>query len=285
MVDSAEEDSRKNRGQSEPARPGGIPRPAPGAPCLGLAGGPFAPESKGITVWASPAKSDMSGTAVERGNPPVAEDYSQIPQVGPSLSRKGGIRLHPLRDGVIPLTTEARVRRRDIGGNLYTEVTNPSTGMCTGVTSPLTIEGGPVLEPTPVVPVRNPKRDAGLLPQLAGNGVWTQGAGSARRVIRTVDQGDSPLPSLPPRRGHQTRRGAAPSAAQRAGGTPTGGNRGASTRLPNALIDAYILGLAKQAAKGKPLPPVKITPLMRRVARADIARKADIARFCGETPE
>lgn len=40
------------------------------------------------------------------------------------------------------------------------------------------------------------------------------------------------------------------------------------------------MGMAQKAAKGKPVPTFKITPLMRKVARAEIARRADIANFC-----
>jgi hypothetical protein len=214
----------------------------------------------------------------------VTEDYSQIPQTGPSINRKGGVRLHPVRDGLIPLVREvARVRERDSGGNVYTEVTNPSTGFCMGVTSPLTIEGGPVLIPQPVVPEHNPVRDAGLLPQRdQRTGTWYLGTGTNRRVIRTVADGDKVLPSIPPRHGRVTREGGAPRGTHAARGTGTGTVRGASTRLPVALIDAYIQGLAERKA-GRKLPPVRVTKDMRRYARLELARQKDIRDFCDES--
>lgn len=215
---------------------------------------------------------------------PVAEDYSQIDRSGaPSLSRRGGIRLHPLRDGVIPWEREpGRLLHRDSGGNVYQEVTNPATGMCQAVTSPLTIEGGPVLEPTPVVPVHNPTRDAGILPQLDANtGVWYIGTGNSRRALRTVGMGDAALPSIPPRTG----RGTPTTTAQRAsrGADGASGRPGSPTvnRLPQALIDAYIQGLAERKA-GRKLPPVKITKLMRKLARLELARQQDIRQYCDE---
>lgn len=212
------------------------------------------------------------------------EDYSQIPQNGPSINRKGGLRLHPIRDGVIPLMREGRMVHRDSGGNVYQEITNPSTGMCMGVTSPLTIQESdkPVLIPTPVVPVDNPKRDAGLLPQFdLATGTWYEGSGSRVRAIRTVDMGDSLLPSVPTRRGHANRKGRAPQPTRAPDG-PSRPTKPTTTvpRLSNALIDAWILGTAQKKAKGKPVPTFKITPLMRRLARAEIARQADIAQYC-----
>lgn len=208
----------------------------------------------------------------------MTEDYSLVPRSGPSMSTRGGIKLHPLRDGVIPLTSEARVAHRDRGGNVYTEVTNPSTGFCDRVTSPLTIEGGPVLQSQPVVPTHNPKSDAGLFPCRRG-GVWMQGVGAGRRVIRTTDMGDEPIPSMPSRHGRATREGAAPRAASGASGASGDTRTHRAARLPTALIDAYIQGLAERKAKRR-LPPVKITPQMRKLARLELARQKDIREYC-----
>jgi hypothetical protein len=205
-----------------------------------------------------------------------------VPQIGPSLSRKGGIRLHPVRDGVIPPVADRnRVLHRDRGGNVLTDVTNMQTGYCTGVKSPLTLEGGPVLKSTPVVPTHNPKRDLGLFPQLIGD-VWVQGVGSNKHVVRTVDLGDKPIPSVPSRRRAASRQGAPVRRNDGPERAPRGNPIGSPDRLPNALIDAFIIGMHKQASKkkGKKVPPLKITKEMRRLARLEIQRRADIARYC-----
>lgn len=205
------------------------------------------------------------------------EDFSDVPQLGPSINRKGGVRLHPVRDGVIPTVREAHLTRRDRGGNLFEEVTDPSTGFCQRVTSPLLNTDLPsVIEGRPVVPTRNPVRDAGLLPQPVGNGVWVQGAGSRRRVLRTVALGDALLPSAPGGNRTPSRKGSRTVATEADSVRPP-----RAPSIPRDLIDAFIR--TKAASLGK--PNVKITKEMRKLARLEIARQQDIARFCGEVPE
>lgn len=204
------------------------------------------------------------------------------------MHRRGGIRLHPIRDGVIPTCADPnRVKHLDRGGNTLTDITDPSTGFCMGVTSPLTIEGGPVLESTPVVPVHNPKRDYGLVPQYdSTTGVWWQGTGSNRRVIRTVSDGDKRLPSMPPRQRAASGRKTSQRGAQRAAGAssqrPTG--NGSAVEITRDMIDAFIVGMHKKAyqAKGKTPPPLKITKYMRKMARLEIQRQQDIQRYCAK---
>lgn len=204
------------------------------------------------------------------------------------MHRRGGIRLHPIRDGVIPTCADPnRVKHLDRGGNTLTDITDPSTGFCMGVTSPLTIEGGPVLESTPVVPVHNPKRDYGLVPQYdSATGVWWMGTGSNRRVIRLVSDGDQRLSSMPPRRGATKRPNGPQRGAQRAAGTttprPTG--NGPDVEITRDMIDAFIVGMHKKAcqAKGKTPPPLKITKYMRKMARLEIQRQQDIQKYCAK---
>lgn len=51
------------------------------------------------------------------------------------------MRLHPVKDGLIPMPDERGVTVRDKGGNKLIDVINPLTGYCVGVTSPLSIKG------------------------------------------------------------------------------------------------------------------------------------------------
>lgn len=60
------------------------------------------------------------------------------------------MRLHPVEDGLVPHPDERGMTRRDIGGNRLTDVTNPISGMCTGVTSPLTPSGASVRPASPI---------------------------------------------------------------------------------------------------------------------------------------
>lgn len=204
---------------------------------------------------------------------------------------KGGIRLHPIRDGVIPTVREARLRHRDQGGNILTEVTNPSTGLCDHVTSPL-LEVEllpPVFTARPVVPTKNPKRDTSVLPQKAPNGTWYQGTGNNKRAIRTTELGDKPLPLVAGRRTPGNRKGATSRASKAAAPTPTGRQTGRpDIRMPTELVDAYIVGkfleaLRKVQGKKAQLPKgFKITPEMRKAARAAIRHEQDVAVFCDE---
>lgn len=75
---------------------------------------------------------------------PVRYNYST-----PSMSRRGGTRLHPIRDGVAPMGEQLFwLRTRDTSGQKLADITHPRTGMCVGVRSPLECEpnnvvGGP----------------------------------------------------------------------------------------------------------------------------------------------
>jgi hypothetical protein len=218
------------------------------------------------------------------------EDYSDIPQNGPSLSRKGGIRLHPIRDGLIPLVANPdRIKVRDQGGNSYTEVTDTSTGWCTGVTSPLTIpDGCKVLVPSPIVPLHNPKRDLSVTPQKDSQGNWYTRKNASNHAIRTVEMGDEALPSIVRGRAPVTRKGG----AVRSNGSPaSASDRPTRTRrapMPTALVDAYIRGKAQQAtAKGKnkkgKLPAnFVITDEMRRAARLAIKHEQNVQEYCAK---
>lgn len=61
------------------------------------------------------------------------------------------MRLHLVDDGLLRSPEERTLTTHDKGGNRLRDVIHPDTGMCTGVTSPLTIpDGTRVIHPTPV---------------------------------------------------------------------------------------------------------------------------------------
>lgn len=51
------------------------------------------------------------------------------------------MRLHPVKDGLIPMPDERGMTRRDSGGNKLIDIVSPDTGFCVGVRSPLSIAG------------------------------------------------------------------------------------------------------------------------------------------------
>lgn len=54
------------------------------------------------------------------------------------------MRLHPVKDGLVPHPDERGMTRRDLGGNKLVDVVNPISGYCVGVTSALTPSGNSV---------------------------------------------------------------------------------------------------------------------------------------------
>lgn len=109
----------------------------------------------------------------------------------------GNVKLHPAKDGLIPLPDERGITRRDKGGNPLIDVVSPQSGFCTGVRSPLTTTGKSVIEPTPA--------SAGT----AGTGmdvrfdqcarvyydlIRSSGTDPIGLVVRTVADGDDLLP-------------------------------------------------------------------------------------------
>lgn len=79
----------------------------------------------------------MNGT----GNPTVVLLPAVKVRYGyntPSMSRRGGTRLHPIKDGTAPMGEQLMgLRFRDKSGQKLRDTVNPRTGFCTGVTSPL----------------------------------------------------------------------------------------------------------------------------------------------------
>lgn len=59
------------------------------------------------------------------------------------------MRLHRIDDGLVKGPDERTLTKYDKGGNKLRDVVDPTSGMCTGVTSPLTITDR-IIQPTPV---------------------------------------------------------------------------------------------------------------------------------------
>lgn len=185
---------------------------------------------------------------------PVRYSYKQ-----PSLSRRGGVRLHPIRDGSAPIGESLTgMRYRDRAGNKLRDVINPITGYCIGAESSL--------ESAPRNPVGQP-----VQPGISGThtsytrsaclerreGFWTDEDGT---VIRTLDMGESPIPRSRVCTGTKTVK----EPRVRRTGTPNGrsvpGGTGAGGRITKSDCEALI----RVMAKGR---QVEITPAMLKDAR------------------
>lgn len=110
----------------------------------------------------------------------------------PSVSRRGGVRLHPIRDGVIPTTREAVMRKRDKAGNKLRDVVDPSTGWCIGVESNLeSAAKNTPLSPCPEGTSASPTILTKRADVRRMGDYWVDSTGC---VIRTVSMGDDQLP-------------------------------------------------------------------------------------------
>lgn len=187
----------------------------------------------------------------------------------PSMSRRGGVRLHPINDGVIRHSYERGVTHRDFMGNKLRDTINPQTGFCNGVISP--VLGGRVGQGTSGSPTVESargyvtKRDGHYFDGLTGT------------HLRTLDMGDEPLPSAP--RSNDTAptkkpRSVAPSGSKRAVSdmSRVPGATGRDGRITKADVVAYL----KAMAKGRPFA---VTPQALKLGRAALeAKRADAAR-------
>lgn len=108
------------------------------------------------------------------------------------------MRLHPVEDGLIRFPDERTLTTHDRGGNRLRDVTDPETGMCTGVTSPLTIpDGTRVIHPTPVSGAKSASTpDVRFDPdrEVYYDLVRNSDSDPFGLVIRTCDNADGPLP-------------------------------------------------------------------------------------------
>lgn len=108
------------------------------------------------------------------------------------------MRLHLVEDGLLRSPEERTLTTRDRGGNQLRDVINPDTGMCTGVTSPLTIpDGTRVITPTPVSGAKSASTpDVRFDPdrEVYYDLVRTRDSDPFGLVVRTCDDQDGPLP-------------------------------------------------------------------------------------------
>lgn len=108
------------------------------------------------------------------------------------------MRLHLVDDGLLRSPEERTLTTHDRGGNRLRDVTDPNTGMCTGVTSPLTIpDGTRVINPTPVSGAKSASTpDVRFDPD---NTVYyelhrSKDSDPFGMVLRTTSDPDGPLP-------------------------------------------------------------------------------------------
>lgn len=199
---------------------------------------------------------------------PVRYSYSQ-----PSMSRRGGVRLHPVKDGVMLMPWERGIQTRDQVGNKLRDVINPRTGFCMGVVSP--ILGGQVNQGTSCSATVEVSR--GMV-ERDNAGLYHDQDG---RVIRTEAMGDCPLPTSKRNRDRST--GTQTQSAGRSGRSSA-----ASTRTPDmrnvpggtgrngSITKADVHAFIKAMSKGR---PVQVTPQVYALAKAALeARRADAVR-------
>lgn len=191
----------------------------------------------------------------------------------PSLSRRGGVRLHPVNDGTLLHPHERGVTKRDFMGNKLRDVINPITGFCTHVVSP--VLGGKINQGVSGSPTVETER-ANVTKH---NGAYFDSEG---RHVRTTDMGDDILPyvAAPPRAGD-------PNTGTRAQKKATTGNRGGRNgakpqpdmvpggtgrdgRITRSDVEAYL----KALAKGRPYVIDKKSLAMGRAALEDMRKRA-----------
>lgn len=108
------------------------------------------------------------------------------------------MRLHRIEDGLVKMPDERTLRTHDIGGNRLRDVINPETGMCTGVTSPLTVpDGTSVMNHTPVSGAKSKSApDVRFDPEkeVYYELVRNKDSDPFGLVYRTCEDSDGPLP-------------------------------------------------------------------------------------------
>lgn len=205
--------------------------------------------------------------------PPVPVRYSYAQ---PSMSRRGGVRLHPVADGRLNMeASQQYLRTRDFAGNKLRDHVNPVTGMYTHSTS--------LIESSPLNPVGTAPEDmqsgvsgsdtasTRLLPKRVlvdstGNHVYLDEEG---RVIRTTDMGDSPVIARPriadpstttkPRKGRRSVSARTPKRAA----PQTPGGTGPNGRITDADVEAFVRAVAEKHGRTVGI----VTPNMIRDGR------------------
>lgn len=201
----------------------------------------------------------------------------------PSL-RRGGIRLHPVRDGVLPMGEQlCFVRKRDRSGQKLRDVVNGVTGYFMYTVSALESAphndvGRPVQSGiTGTHSVETRRGDVRVRRDQNGNRVYCDP--ETGRPIRTCDMEDSPLPSIKtatPTRVPKPQKERAMARTPRPTGVP--GATGPNGRITRADLEACVRAMAEKA--GRPCPKV-ITPAMLNAAKAVLRKNIQRARSMG----
>lgn len=194
----------------------------------------------------------------------------------PSLSRRGGVRLHPVKDGVLRHPHERTVTHRDFMGNKLRDVIDPTTGFCMYAVSP--VLGGRINKGTS----GSATVEAARGNVIKHNGHYFDMEG---RHLRTTDMGDDKLPYVAapprpdnPRNGAKSQKGGRTRKTGAVSGTPgtavnVPGGTGANGEITRADVEAYL----KVLAKGRPYEINKKTLAMGRASlkakRAKVATK------------
>lgn len=211
----------------------------------------------------------METTRVALAPVPVRYSYRQ-----PSLSRKGGVRLHPLKDGVARMGEELTwLRTRDKSGQKLRDIVDPRTGYCVSVTSPL--EGPVSGKGTSGSHNAQTKRAAVEVTEARGHKLYVDEDGF---VCRTLDHEDGPLPVsfvrpvTPPKKERRVRNSTGDSAPKEKprkrlipGGTGPGGS----------ITDSDCEALIRVMAKGR---EVKVTKAMLANAKMILKERQKMAR-------
>lgn len=205
----------------------------------------------------------------------------------PSMSRRGGVRLHPAKDGL--LNTEAGlqyIRTRDIGGNKLVDIVDGDTGYCVGTTSKL--------ESEPINPAGCSTMRSGVSGTASGTlkylpaSIRVDSTGTRvyldedGRRIRTTDQGEawvgavprgpSPVTTTNPRKG-----GGSVKSRAANGASAVPGATGSGGRITDDDIKSFIRALARK--HGRPEPDVFTMHMMRdgREALKLVRKQAEMA--------
>lgn len=106
------------------------------------------------------------------------------------------MRLHPVKDGLIPMPDERGMTRRDSGGNKLVDVVSPDTGFCVGVRSALSITGRVVEAATIAGGSAKSGEDVRFDPESARHYELVRDAATdpIGFVVRLTTDGDSSLP-------------------------------------------------------------------------------------------
>lgn len=206
----------------------------------------------------------------------------------PNLSRRGGVRVHPIKDGGLnPAAAQEQLRFRDRSGNKLRDVIDRNTGFVKSVVS--AIESVPNYGAGMDKPVRPAVSGsasgtlkmlpAEVLVDSAGNRVYLDEDG---KRIRTLDMGEEPVgavcrraapdgPAKTTKRGRSVETNGANGASPkptRIPGTATG-----SSRITESDVIGFLSAMYRQA--GKPVPK-KFTA--GQLADAKVVLKARMAQ-------